>query len=128
MITESLANDGYAVIEDFCMESELDALRSEMSTLHEESSNFIKKHSMTEGSSYLLNMVPIRVQKSAEGLAKTEHIRSQFENRKISHIADQYLGQGWGSAIIYIIEHVPKNMVPKNYSHSIMIIFKTAVV
>lgn len=128
MITESLANDGYAIIEDFCVESELDALRAEMCTLHEESSDFIKKHSMTEGQSYLLNMVPVRVQKSTEGLTKTENIRSQFENKKIPHIAEQYLGQGWGSAITYITERALKSMAPKNYSHSITIIFKTAVV
>ena len=122
MITESLANDGYAIIEDFCVESELDALRSEMCTLHEESSDFIKKHSMTEGQSYLLNMVPIRVQKSTEGLSKTENIRSQFENKKIPHIAEQYLGQGWGvSNYIYhracAEEHGTQELFPLHYDN-----------
>jgi hypothetical protein len=101
-IVGRIKDDGFVVIDNYCNGDELDALRLEVNALAKENPVFIKKHAMTRGESFLLNMVPARVQRSNGGLEGTAQIRGLFEKGVLPSITTKYLGRGWGvSNFIY---------------------------
>ena len=121
-VVGSIKKSGFAVIDNYCDDELLSALCEEAGALARSKPNFIKDHSMTHGNSFLLNMVPARVQGDRDGAEQTAYIRGLFGNSNIEKLASQYLGGGGGvSNYIYhracAEQHETQELFPLHYDN-----------